>query len=430
MSRVLVVDDELRYREHIRRALARDGHEVQVAASGREGIAVGARQRPDVLLADWMLKDRIHGLHVSEALQALLPELQTVLVTGYPSADLRSQARALNVSMFIEKPFELGKLRAAVRAVGAAVPARAASSPIAVLVLDQAGALLSANPQAQALLGGDGDGRPTVDLGRQVGLGQIAAAESRWISVAAHRLGGVAWWIRTRRTSEGWLCVVLPDGQQQFLEHPTIALLLDLELPAPVRWPIRGRALIVDSDVWLRQSLAAEVERGGGVCHTAGDLATAMQTFARDPGIDVVVLEYGLSGDNACEFARELRSRRVGVHIVGTSATDRSVPFARAGVISYLAKPWTIHDLAALLEDHLGVCASCGWPLPLRRPRLGETPRTWLCVGCESRYVAVMDDRHPRDVVANVRPADGGRAQAREKPSVVRGTGHERSHPR
>ncbi len=36
MSKVLVVDDEARYRDHISRALSRDGHDVCTAASGQD----------------------------------------------------------------------------------------------------------------------------------------------------------------------------------------------------------------------------------------------------------------------------------------------------------------------------------------------------------------------------------------------------------
>ena len=67
MPKVLIVDDERSYRDYLGRFLAREGHEVQLAATGREAIDGGCRFRPDVLVVDWMLKDHVHGLQVTEA---------------------------------------------------------------------------------------------------------------------------------------------------------------------------------------------------------------------------------------------------------------------------------------------------------------------------------------------------------------------------
>ena len=80
MATVLVVEDEDLLRETLSRYLGYEGHDVIAAASGYEAMEAGFDAEPDVLIADWMLKDHIHGLHVSEVFRALNPELSTILI--------------------------------------------------------------------------------------------------------------------------------------------------------------------------------------------------------------------------------------------------------------------------------------------------------------------------------------------------------------
>ena len=50
--RILVVDDEKRYRAYLGSMLDARGYEVAVAGTGREAIDTGIRFRPDLLLTD------------------------------------------------------------------------------------------------------------------------------------------------------------------------------------------------------------------------------------------------------------------------------------------------------------------------------------------------------------------------------------------
>ena len=115
MSKILVVDDEAGYCEELTLSLAHAGHEVETAMSGRQAIDLGARYRPDVLVADWMLRNSIHGLHVSQVLRTIRPEAQTILITGFASQHLKAEAKRFRVYDFIEKPFSLDRLHTAVR---------------------------------------------------------------------------------------------------------------------------------------------------------------------------------------------------------------------------------------------------------------------------------------------------------------------------
>ena len=115
MARVLVVDNELGFREHLKRLFSADGYDVETAASGAEAIESAGRFDPDVLVTDWILKDHLDGLDVSRSLRELNPRLATILITGYPSPELKTEAKAAHVAAFFKKPFDPEKLQDAVR---------------------------------------------------------------------------------------------------------------------------------------------------------------------------------------------------------------------------------------------------------------------------------------------------------------------------
>lgn len=411
MSRVLVVDDEPRYRDHISRALVRDGHDVRTAATGREAIALGSEFRPQLLIADWMLKDHLHGLHVSEALRAVVPALGTILITGFPSSDLREDARSLQVTEFLEKPFEMARLRDAVRAVTSASLSPLDRSPIAVFDIDRNGAIRHSNERARQLCSQAGTPPAVSSFWALMDFedsNRITAATHEWITVVPRSAPRLRWHLRAKEhgRGQGWLLVIIPDDQQHHKSHPVVQMLLDLEPTPLVRWPFKGRTLIVDDDQWVRHVVAEQIECGGGVCHTAESAETALRTCERDSGIEVVVIDHDLPGESAQDFVRRLRELRPNARLVGTSGFDRSREFARMGVGGFLLKPWTMTDLVNLLGDRLGHCDSCGTALPLRRPRPGEPSRAWRCTGCGSTHWAVLDQDFPSDILKNVRAGD------------------------
>ncbi len=115
MVKVLVVDDEPMYRKNLQGVIFDEGHDVEVAVNGDNAIEIAERFCPDVLIVDWMLQNDLCGLDVAETLRGLNPRLATIIITGYPSQELRIQADAFKVFAFLEKPFELDELREIVR---------------------------------------------------------------------------------------------------------------------------------------------------------------------------------------------------------------------------------------------------------------------------------------------------------------------------
>ena len=113
-TRILIVDDEPTYREYLQRFLSRDGLDVRTAETGAEAIELAREFSPDVLLADWMLRCEMHGIEVGEALRAQRPDLRILLMTGFPTSDLETEAARVGIDGFLEKPFALSDLSTAI----------------------------------------------------------------------------------------------------------------------------------------------------------------------------------------------------------------------------------------------------------------------------------------------------------------------------
>lgn len=114
--RILIVDDEPTYREYLERFLVRDGLEVRTAETGAEAIRIAAEFTPQVLLVDWMLRCEMHGIEVGEKMRKLCPELRILLMTGFPTSDLTTEAERVGIDGLLEKPFALEDLSGAIAA--------------------------------------------------------------------------------------------------------------------------------------------------------------------------------------------------------------------------------------------------------------------------------------------------------------------------
>jgi DNA-binding NtrC family response regulator len=111
-SSILIVDDQDLLREALGEYLAMQGYEVQLAASGVEGMKLLEQGlRPDLLLCDVMLPDISGAGFVREA-QMLVPDLKILFMSGHTHETLISQIGGAD---FVQKPFRLDLLARRVR---------------------------------------------------------------------------------------------------------------------------------------------------------------------------------------------------------------------------------------------------------------------------------------------------------------------------
>lgn len=114
---ILVVEDEQRMAELLRRGLAEEGHAVTVARTGREGLDVARSYPFDVIVLDVMLPG-IDGFAVARHLRSERNQTPILMLTARDSASDVVQGLDLGADDYLTKPFPFEILLARVRALG------------------------------------------------------------------------------------------------------------------------------------------------------------------------------------------------------------------------------------------------------------------------------------------------------------------------
>ncbi len=109
-TRLLVVDDEPGVLQLVERFARELGFDVQYRGSGREALAVLPDLKPDVALVDLQMPE-LDGIDVLRAMRAAAPDCQVILMTGHATVDTAVQAVQAGALDYIEKPFDLERLR-------------------------------------------------------------------------------------------------------------------------------------------------------------------------------------------------------------------------------------------------------------------------------------------------------------------------------
>lgn len=108
---VLIVDDDAKVREILGTSLSRKGHEVRLAADGRQALSSCGTRVPDVVVLDLMLPD-MDGRDVLKAIRAR-PGGETVpvlFVSANADVDTRANALDEGAEDYLVKPFSLREL--------------------------------------------------------------------------------------------------------------------------------------------------------------------------------------------------------------------------------------------------------------------------------------------------------------------------------
>jgi PAS domain S-box-containing protein len=108
--RVLVIDDEEKVRDLMRRFLGREGFEVVTARDGAEGLALARDLKPMLITLDVLMPD-LDGWSVLEKLKAD-PELAHIPVVMVTILDDKNKGFALGATDFLTKPVDRERLRA------------------------------------------------------------------------------------------------------------------------------------------------------------------------------------------------------------------------------------------------------------------------------------------------------------------------------
>lgn len=109
---LLVVDDEDGPRQSLR-VIFKDDYHVLMASDGPSAIALAQSNKVDVAVLDIRMAG-MSGIEVLERLKFVDPTLEVVMMTAFETTDTIRQALRLRACDYINKPFDISTIRAAV----------------------------------------------------------------------------------------------------------------------------------------------------------------------------------------------------------------------------------------------------------------------------------------------------------------------------
>ncbi|HLX38979.1 MAG TPA: response regulator transcription factor [Ktedonobacteraceae bacterium] len=115
-AHILIVDDDSRVINALRRTLAYEGYQVSSATNGESALALARTRPPDLVILDLMLPG-IDGLEVCRRLRAAGEGIAVLMLTARDAVADRVAGLETGADDYLVKPFALSELLARVKAL-------------------------------------------------------------------------------------------------------------------------------------------------------------------------------------------------------------------------------------------------------------------------------------------------------------------------
>lgn len=109
MARIVVIDDDRSVLILIEKGLSKNGHTLQLARNGAEGLVAIRESNPDVVLLDLMLRDE-SGLDLLAEIQQIDRRLPVIFITAEADSETAIEAMLRGAFDYVAKPVDLPKL--------------------------------------------------------------------------------------------------------------------------------------------------------------------------------------------------------------------------------------------------------------------------------------------------------------------------------
>ena len=109
-AQILVIDDDKAMRDACYQILNRQGYQVELAASARQGLTLLERSSYDAILLDLVMPD-MDGLEALKKIKALDPEVEVIIISGYGTIQSAVETIKAGAFHFLSKPFVPDDLR-------------------------------------------------------------------------------------------------------------------------------------------------------------------------------------------------------------------------------------------------------------------------------------------------------------------------------
>ncbi len=115
--KVLLVEDNERVAQFVRKGLVEDGHTVDHADNGRDGLFYAASAHYDVMILDRLLPGGVDGLGIVEALRKTENKTPILILSALAEVDDRIRGLRAGGDDYLTKPFAFGELLARLEAL-------------------------------------------------------------------------------------------------------------------------------------------------------------------------------------------------------------------------------------------------------------------------------------------------------------------------
>lgn len=116
MAKILVVDDDPKLLNMLRRTLMYEGFHVVTAGDGNAALGQVQSQRPDVIVLDWMMPG-LNGIEVMQRLRALNDKTLVLMLTARDAVENRVEGLESGADDYLVKPFAPAELLARIHAL-------------------------------------------------------------------------------------------------------------------------------------------------------------------------------------------------------------------------------------------------------------------------------------------------------------------------
>ena len=115
MAKLLIIDDERGIRNTLREILADEGHEVDVAENGKQGLEMAQAKAYDLIFSDIKMPE-MDGMELLSAIRSQhsddfeSAECPVVMITGHGDVETAVQALKIGAYDFLLKPLDLNRI--------------------------------------------------------------------------------------------------------------------------------------------------------------------------------------------------------------------------------------------------------------------------------------------------------------------------------
>lgn len=117
MRRILIIDDDIEFRQMLRQMLERAGYEITEAADGKEGMRLFREAPMDLVITDMLMPEQ-DGVETVIELRREFADARIIAISGGGAIDSKEylkMAERFGVTHTFSKPFKREELLSAVR---------------------------------------------------------------------------------------------------------------------------------------------------------------------------------------------------------------------------------------------------------------------------------------------------------------------------